>query len=74
MHTPRILVPTDFDDQAQTTLCYARKLAATLRAELHVLHVVPDAAREPWAAEAAGLNLDELTSDGFGTPTSACTR
>lgn len=63
MHTSRILVPTDLDDRSHTTLCYARELATKLRAELHILHVVPDAARESWAIDAAGVDLAAITSE-----------
>lgn len=63
MQIQHILVATDLNEGSQSTLEYARSMATLFRAHLHLLHVVPDAAREPWAAEAVGLNLEELTGD-----------
>jgi nucleotide-binding universal stress UspA family protein len=37
-----ILVATDFGDAADTALTYARALASTFGASLHVLHVNDD--------------------------------
>lgn len=37
----RVLAPTDYSELALHALRYARDLAKTYRAELHVLHVVP---------------------------------
>jgi nucleotide-binding universal stress UspA family protein len=39
----RILFPTDFSELSAHALDYARSLAETYKAELHVLHVVDDA-------------------------------
>jgi type II secretory ATPase GspE/PulE/Tfp pilus assembly ATPase PilB-like protein/nucleotide-binding universal stress UspA family protein len=38
----RILVPTDFSDISTQALAYAVDLAASLKAELHILHVVTE--------------------------------
>lgn len=38
----RILVPTDFSDNAKQALRYGRALATTFGAELHLLHVLQD--------------------------------
>lgn len=40
----RILFPTDFSDYSAHALSYARSLAETFHAELHLLHVVDEAA------------------------------
>jgi nucleotide-binding universal stress UspA family protein len=63
MQIQHILVATDLNDGSQSPLEYARSMATLFRAHLHVLHVVPDATREPWAAETVGVNLGELTDD-----------
>lgn len=59
----RLLVPTDFSVHAQAALSYALKLAASLRAQVHVLHVVenpietmPESSRVN-RAEVASLEL-----------------
>ncbi len=38
----RILVPTDFSETANVALWYARELAQSLGASIHLLHVVPE--------------------------------
>jgi nucleotide-binding universal stress UspA family protein len=63
MKFSRILLPADFTDASREALRYARLLAATCDSELHLLHVVPDARREPWAGEVVGLDLDALTEE-----------
>jgi nucleotide-binding universal stress UspA family protein len=63
MPIARILVATDFSDASRAALRYAEMLATHDGSELHLLHVVPDARRESWAREAAGLDLDDLTED-----------
>lgn len=63
MQIQQILVAIDLSDCWQGTLEYARSMASLVHAHLHVLHVVPDATRESWSAEAVGLNLDALTSE-----------
>ena len=45
----KLLFPTDFSDLAPDALRYARELAETFNAELHLLHVV-DEAYQHWAA------------------------
>jgi len=45
----RILFPTDFSDLAAEAFPYARELASTFHAQLHVLHVV-DEAYQYWGA------------------------
>lgn len=59
----RILVATDFSEASRAALRYAEMLATHDGSELHILHVLPDARRESWASEAAGLDLDDLTED-----------
>lgn len=63
MKISRILLPADFTDASREALRYARMLAASCGGELHLLHVVPDARREPWAVEVVGLDLDALTEE-----------
>jgi nucleotide-binding universal stress UspA family protein len=63
MKFSRILLPVDFTDASREALRYARLVAATFGSELHLLHVVPDARREPWAGEVIGLDLDALTEE-----------
>ena len=41
-HITRILVPTDFSETSDAALAYAKGLAASLRASLHVMHVFDD--------------------------------
>ena len=41
-HVRRILVPTDFSETADAALAYAKTLATTLGASLHLLHVFQD--------------------------------
>ena len=52
-----ILVPTDFSDTAQHALEYARALASSFKATLHVVHVVPD---QTWSIEGTGWSLPDL--------------
>jgi nucleotide-binding universal stress UspA family protein len=63
MDMSRMLLPIDFTDASREALRYARTLTAGGRGEVHLLHVVPDARHEPWAAEVVGLDLDSLTED-----------
>lgn len=61
MQIQRVLVPTALDEASNGLVQYARELATRFRAELHILHVVPDAAHEPWAGQVVGIALDDLT-------------
>jgi universal stress protein A len=54
----RILVPTDFNQQSEQALSYARSLAHQFGASLHLLHVV----NRPLLAE--GLAAETLMSEG----------
>ncbi|MXY26186.1 MAG: universal stress protein [Acidobacteria bacterium] len=60
MKLDRILVPTDFSETAQHALDYARDLAQTFGAEVHLLHVVPDPVAQGWAGEATGMVIPDL--------------
>ena len=46
-----ILVPVDFSDTSRAALRYAADLARRFDSRLHLLHVVPDPIRQPWAVE-----------------------
>jgi nucleotide-binding universal stress UspA family protein len=63
MNTRRILVPDDFTEASREALRYARLLGQTGCHELHLLHVVPDARREPWAGGVEELDLAALTEE-----------
>lgn len=49
----KVLVPTDFSDFSKPALTYGCAIAARFKAELHLLHVCPDAAM--LVPEAGGL-------------------
>ena len=77
MNTRRILVPDDFSEASREALRYARVLGSTGCHELHLLHVVPDARREPWARDVEELDLAGLTEEwvrdaGIRLQRSAC--
>ena len=55
-----ILVAVDFSDAAVDAVRYARELARSFDATLHLLHVVPDPLQQPWAVEAPGLDFPGL--------------
>jgi nucleotide-binding universal stress UspA family protein len=56
MRIPRqILVPTDFSEPAQRAKAYALVLAESFRAQLHLLHVIPDPLDMGWGVDAAHL-------------------
>jgi nucleotide-binding universal stress UspA family protein len=62
----QVLFPTDFSELSVNALKYARSFAETFNAELHVLHVVDEAALY-WTAVApnsvpVGPSIDELTT------------
>lgn len=58
-----ILVPTDFSDPSNDALAYAKPLAETIKASIHVLHAVENPLSEPWALEASGTALDDVLAD-----------
>jgi nucleotide-binding universal stress UspA family protein len=77
MNTRRILVPDDFTEASSEALRYARALGKYGCHELHLLHVVPDARREPWAGDSEELDLAGLTEEwvrdaGIGLQRRAC--
>jgi nucleotide-binding universal stress UspA family protein len=63
MKTTSILVPTDFTEASDQALRYAELMAHDTAGELRLLHLVPDARREPWAADAVGFDYDGLTCE-----------
>jgi nucleotide-binding universal stress UspA family protein len=58
-----LLVPTDFSEPSAAALAYARELAGALNASMHVLHVIPDPAAQPWAEEAYAGSLPEIVGE-----------
>ena len=56
-----VLVAVDFSDTAMDATGYARELARSFDARIHLLHVVPDPLQQPWAVEAPGLDFPGLS-------------
>ena len=63
----QILVATDLTRVSRNALVRADALARDNRAHLHILHVVPDPAREPWTVEAFGIDWERLRAKARGT-------
>ncbi len=59
----RILAPVDFSAASEDALRYAIAWAGQCGSELHVLHVVPDASRQPWAIDAIGVAAASITDE-----------
>jgi nucleotide-binding universal stress UspA family protein len=63
MTISRILVPTDFSEDATAAFQYALELARTFRAHVHLLHVIEDPvaagmwSSEVYTTEIAGLQI-----------------
>lgn len=59
----KILVPVDFSETSKAAVTYAREFAATYHGSVHLLHVLPDPATQPWAfsveTEVKGLSFPE---------------
>ena len=55
-----VLVPTDFSETSERAFAYARTLAESFDAKMHVLHVIPDPYSQPWSIEATGIAIPEL--------------
>jgi nucleotide-binding universal stress UspA family protein len=64
MSVTHILVPTDFSDAAARALDYGSRLAAALRAELTVLHIVAPPPTHSWTE---GADWDDETTDAWLT-------
>jgi nucleotide-binding universal stress UspA family protein len=58
-----IVVAIDFSDTSIDALKFACDTASQQHAELHILHIVPDARMEAWALEAPGFDFDQLNED-----------
>jgi nucleotide-binding universal stress UspA family protein len=58
-----ILVPTDFSDPSNEALAYAKDLAETFNASIHLLHVVENPLAQPWALETYDMSLDAVLAD-----------
>lgn len=58
-----IVCATDFSAASDVAVEHAAALARTFGATLHVVHVVQDAAQQPWTVEAYTLNLADLTRE-----------
>ncbi len=59
----RILVPVDLTAESEDAVRYGIGWADQFGSELHVLHVVPDAAQQPWSGDVSGLDLSAITYD-----------
>jgi universal stress protein A len=59
----RILCAIDFSLASTAALRHADELAVRLGATLTVLHVVADPLKQPWTAEAYGLNIADLEAE-----------
>lgn len=58
-----VLVPTDFSDASDVAVIYGQVLAKAFGAQLHLLHVVPEATALPWAAVTDVGSLDALQKE-----------
>lgn len=58
-----ILVPTDFSEPSTAALDYAKQLAEAFNASIHLLHVVQDPLRQPWAVENYGISPLDVLAD-----------
>ncbi|HEY8550099.1 MAG TPA: universal stress protein [Vicinamibacterales bacterium] len=56
----QILVAVDFSDTSGDAVRYAKELGRPYDSRIHLLHVVPDPLRQPWAVEAPGLDYPAL--------------
>ena len=56
-----VLVAVDFSDTSADAVRYAQELSRLFDARVHLLHVVPDPLRQPWAVEAPGLDYPALS-------------
>ena len=56
----RILVPTDFSEPAQAALKWAATLAREFKAQLYLLHVVPEPYAYPWGTELSTLPMTDI--------------
>jgi len=59
----KILVPTDFDQAAETALDYARELAVRFGAAVHVLHVADNVYLRTFGAESAASMAPQLQAE-----------
>lgn len=63
----RILVPVDFSDTSDAALAYARTLADSLGASLHVVHVFNDMYGEAIAADMSGVVYESMRASAVRT-------
>ncbi len=56
-----ILVAVDFSDTSADAVRYGQEMSRLFEAQVHLLHVVPDPLRQPWAIEAPGLDYPALS-------------
>ena len=61
-----ILVATDLTRVSRAALDRADTLARGERAHLHILHVVPDPASEPWVVKTYGIDWERLRAEASG--------
>jgi nucleotide-binding universal stress UspA family protein len=63
----RIVVPTDFSDTSDTALTYARSLADSLGASLHLVHVFDDSYVDAMLADTSAAVYESMRSTAMGT-------
>ena len=68
-----IVAATDFSETSGQALDVARDLAASLGAQVHLVHVIPDPARLPWSID-TGIAFMELEQQWRHHAASALTR
>lgn len=60
-----IVAAIDFSETSDDALRVASELAACQGAELHLLHVIPDARQQAWSVEAPGLDFSALQQESM---------
>lgn len=60
-----IVAAIDFSETSEDALVLAAELAACHGAELHLLHVIPDARQQAWSVEAPGLDFSALQQESI---------
>ena len=58
-----ILVPTDFSDASSAALDYAKSLAGSFGASIHLVHVMEDLLAHAWSAEVYVASMPNLREE-----------